>query len=77
MKSQVHIDKIEEYIYKCLQKGELSNDNLVQIIERINVYLNLKTIQQFATDNEKSYNGAKKYQTIISLFGCKLIADNN
>ena len=38
MKSTVHIDKIEEYVYKCLQKDELNNNDLVQIIERINNY---------------------------------------
>ena len=77
MKSTVHIDKIEEYVYKCLQKDELSDEDLVQIIERINYYLNLKTIQKYANDNSLSYNGAKKHRKIIKLFGCKFIADND
>lgn len=76
MKSQAHVDKIEEYIYKTLQKNELSTENLLQIIERVNTYLNLKTIQQYATDNKISYNGAKNHRKIIYLFGCKFIADN-
>jgi hypothetical protein len=77
MKSEAHINKVEEYIYKCLQKDELTNENLVQIIERVNVYLNLKTISQYAKDNNKSYNGVKNHQQIISLFGCKFVADND
>lgn len=77
MKSTVHIDKIEEYVYKCLQKDELSDEDLVQIIERINYYLNLKTIQKYANDNSLSYNGVKKHRKIIKLFGCKLVADND
>ena len=77
MKSTVHIDKIEEYVYKCLQKEELSDEDLVQIIERINYYLNLKTIQKYANDNSLSYNGVKKHRKIIKLFGCKLVADND
>jgi hypothetical protein len=77
MKSQHHINKIDEYVYKCLQKNELSNDDLVQIIERINGYLNLKTIQKYANDNKISYNGTKKHRKIIHLFGCKFIADND
>ena len=77
MKSTVHIDKIEEYVYKCLQKDELNNNDLVQIIERINYYLNLKTIQKYANDNSLSYNGVKKHRKIIKLFGCKLVADND
>ena len=77
MKSTVHIDKIEEYVYKCLQKDELSDEDLVQIIERVNNYLNLKTIQKYSIDNGISYNGAKKHRKIIKLFGCKFIADND
>jgi hypothetical protein len=77
MKNQHHIDKIEEYVYKCLQKDELSNSDLVQVIERINNYLNLKTIQKYADDNHISYNGAKNNREIISLFNLKFIADND
>jgi len=76
MKNEAHVNKIEEYVYKCLQKKELNNEDLVQIIERINDYLNLKTITQYAKDNNKSYNGIKNHQTIINLFGCKFVADN-
>lgn len=77
MKNQSHINKIEEYVYKCLRKNELDNNDLVQIIERVDEFLNLKTITQFAKDNNKSYNGVKNHQTIIELFGCKFVADND
>jgi hypothetical protein len=76
MKNQTHVSKIDEYIFKCLQKGELNNDNLVQIIERLNDYLNLKTISKYAKDHNKSYNGIKNNREVIQLFGCKFIADN-
>lgn len=77
MKNQYHVSKIDEYIFKCLQKQELNNSNLVQIIERINHYLELKTISQYAKDNNKSYNGVKNNRQIVSLFGVNFIADNN
>jgi hypothetical protein len=77
MKNQHHIDKIEEYIYKCLQKDELTNENLVQIIERVNCYLDLKTISEYAKENSISYNGAKNNRDVLHLFGCKFIADNH
>jgi ribonuclease HIII len=77
MKSQDHIEKIEEYIYKCLQKSELDNTDLVQIIERINSYLNLKTISKYAKDYNKTYNGIKNNRSIITLFGVKFVADND
>ncbi len=76
MQSLEHIDKIEEYIYKSILKKELKESDLVQLIERINTYLNLKTIANYSKDNNISYNGAKKHREIINLFGCKLIADN-
>ena len=76
-KSETHINKVEEYIYKCLQKNELANENLVQIIERVNDYLNLKTISQYAKDNNKSYNGIKNNRSIINLFGVNFVADND
>lgn len=77
MKNTNHVDKIEEYIYKCLQKDELSTDNLVQIIERVNSYLNLKTINNYAKDNKISYNGEKNNRSVLKLFGCRFIAQNH
>lgn len=77
MKNKSHVGKIDEYIFKCLQKQELTNQNLVLIIERINHYLDLKTIQKYATDNKISYNGAKNNRQKITLFGVKFIADNH
>jgi hypothetical protein len=46
------------------KKNELTNNNLVQIIELVNDYLNLKTINQYAKDNNKSYNGIKNKKNI-------------
>jgi len=69
-----HLNKIEEYVYKCLVKDEL---DIVQVFERLSVYANFKTIQKYATDNNISYNGAKNNREIITLFGVKFIADNS
>ena len=77
MQSLKHIDKIEEYIYKSILKKELKESDLVQLIERINTYLNLKTISNYSKDSHISYNGAKNHRDIITLFGCKFIADNH
>ena len=76
MKDSIHIDKIEEYVYKCICKNELSNSDLVQLFERLNDYAGLKTITQYAKDNNISYNGAKNNRNVIELFGVKFIADN-
>lgn len=71
--AEAHLDKIEEYVYKTICKNEL---DIVQLFERLAPYANLKTIQQYATDNNISYNGAKNNRTITVLFGTKYIADN-
>ena len=68
-----HLDKIEEYVYKTLCKDEL---DIVQLFERLNVFANLKTISQYAKDNNKSYNGIKNHRKIITLFGVKFVLDN-
>lgn len=75
MKNEHHIGKIEEYIFKSIQKDELDCNGLVQLTERINRYLNLKTLPNYAKNNGISYNGAKNHRQIIELFGCKFIAD--
>ena len=76
MKDTIHIDKIEEYVYKCICSNELSEGSLVQLFERLNTFTNLKTITQYAKDNNISYNGAKNNRKVIELFGVKFIADN-
>ena len=56
--------------------GGLNNNDLVQIIEHIGGYLNLKTRAGYAKENNLSYNGAKKFRNNIELFGVKFIIDN-
>ena len=68
-----HLDKIEEYIYKTLQRDEM---DLVQLFERINTYANLETISNYAKRNNLSYNGVKKHRNIITLFGVKFVYDD-
>ena len=69
-----HLDKIEEYVYKTLQKDEM---DLVQLFERLNQYTNLETISSYAKRNNMSYNGVKKCRNIIELFGVKFVYDNS
>lgn len=61
---------------RILEHG-VSNKELVQIIEVAGDYLGLKTISQYAKENNISYNGAKKYRENITLFGVKFIIDND
>lgn len=76
MESSIHIEKIKEYIDRCMLKGDLHPDDLVQIIEHNNTYINLKTIPKYAKDNNISDSGARRYRKVLTLFGVKFIADN-
>jgi hypothetical protein len=66
------LKKLEESI----QSGKWSNDGLVQLIELIGQYLNIKSIPEYAKENRLSYNGVKKCRTIIKLFNNKYVIDN-
>jgi hypothetical protein len=51
-----------------IENGELNNDELVQLIEHVGSYLNLKTIPDYAKQHNLSYNGVKKFITIKKIF---------
>ena len=78
--SELH-NIIKEHLGKRLHNSELSNDEMVSLIDLIGSYLNLQTIANYATLENISYNGVlariksgkiKEYE----LFGVKFIIDN-
>lgn len=70
------VNKICEHLSQRVHDGQLSNNDMVQIIEHIGGYLNLKTRSDYAKQNNISYNGAKRFRANIELFGVKFIIDN-
>lgn len=71
------INKICEHLSQRIESGELSNDDMVQLIEHVGAYLNLATIPDYAAEHKMSYNGVKKFRRIIELFNVKLVVDND
>lgn len=67
---------IQEHLSQRIENGELTNDELVQLIEHIGSYLNLATIPDYAKANNMSYNGVKKFRTIKTIFKTKFVIDN-
>lgn len=67
---------IQEHLVERIEKNQLSNDELVQIIELLGSYLNLSTIPDYAKANDMSYNGVKKFRTIKTIFNVKFVIDN-
>ncbi|MFZ2486935.1 MAG: hypothetical protein WAZ19_02340 [Anaerolineae bacterium] len=69
-------DKINLNIMKGVDNNLLSNDDLVNIIKTCGYYLNLRTISDYAKENNISYNGAKNFRNKVKLFGVKFVIDN-
>ena len=69
-------EKILNRLSELIETDQLNNEDLVQIIEHVGGYLNLKTISEYSKDNNISYNGVKKCRKIIKLFNVKFVIDN-
>ena len=70
------INKICEHLSSRIINGDLSNDDMVQIIELVGGYLNLATVSDYARQNKLSYNGVKKFRTVKQIFNVKFVIDN-
>ncbi len=70
------INTICEHLEQRIKNNELSNNDLVQIIELAGRYLNLATISDYADAHKMSYNGVKKTREIRTLFNVKFVIDN-
>lgn len=75
--SKANTDKLLNFVSDKFQSGELTNDSLVQLIELSGMFLNLKTIPNYAKENNLTYNGVKKTRKIVTLFSAKFVIDNN
>ena len=77
MPNTENTDKVLKFINDKYIKKDLNDDSLVQIIVLGFDLLGLKTIQQFAKDNNKTYNGVKKFsKNLIEINGLTFVKDN-
>lgn len=76
MNNTLLVNKICEHLSKRIENEELSNDDMVQIIEHVGAYLNLMPISEYAKANNLSYNGAKKCRVVRIIFKTKFIIEN-
>jgi hypothetical protein len=70
-------DKIILNIMKGMENNMLSNNDLIEIIEAAGSFLNLRTISDYAKQNNKSYNGVKNFREKIELFNVNFVIDND
>jgi hypothetical protein len=73
------IDTIIEHIEKRIHNGELSNNDLIQLIDIVGSdYLQLKTISKKAKELNTDYNNVKCSRIEkVNLFGVKFVIDND
>jgi hypothetical protein len=73
---KTNTEKLLQFVATKFEANELDNNSMVQLIELAGSFLNLRTLPQWAAENGKSYNGAKKQKNKIILFNTKFIIDN-
>ena len=69
--------KLCDFVTEKTMNGELSNNDLVQLIEVAGAFLNLQTIPEYAKAKNLSYNGVKNHREIIEIFNVKFVIDND
>ena len=72
-----NFNKIADFFYEPVSNDQLSNQDLVQLIELCGSFLNLKTIPDYAKENNLSYNGVKNHRQIQIIFNIKFVIDND
>ena len=75
-KNPENTNKLCAFIYEKAQNQELDNESLVQVIELSVALLNLRTIADYARENNLSYNGAKNCRDTRIIAGVKFVIDN-
>ena len=68
--------KLNDFLDQKVVAGDYTNDDLVQFIESCGKYLNLKTIPDYAKQNNMSYPGVRDFRNIITLFNVKFVLEN-
>jgi hypothetical protein len=68
--------KLCDFVTEKTMNGELSNNDLVQLIEVAGAFLNLQTISDYAKAKNLSYNGVKHHRNVVEIFNTKFVIDN-
>lgn len=74
--TQENTEKLLNFISVKFEGGQLNNESLVELIKHASDYLNLKTIPQYAKDNNMSYQGVKKFRDVREIAGTRFVVDN-
>lgn len=75
-KIQENTVKLIRFVEEKFLNDELDNESLVELFKEMGVYLNLKTIPDYAKAYGLTYEGVKRGRQIEEIFGCKFVIDN-
>lgn len=70
-------NELNNELFQNYESGKISDEQLVQIFERISHYLNLKTITNTAKFRNKSYNGIKNNMKVTTVIDGQKFYSNN
>lgn len=72
------LQKVQQRLHDIISSGELDNFEIIQLIEQLGGYLNLKTMAQKAKELNIDYNCVKMSNIQkVNLFGVKFVIDND
>ena len=63
-------------VHLLVQDGQLTNEDLVELIKVAGTYLNLQTIPVYAKKRSLTYQGVKVTRKIVEIFNVKFVIDN-
>jgi len=73
----INTQKLVAFVATKFEAGELDNNSLVELFKQMGMYMNLKTIPDYAKANNMSYPGVVKCRNIQEIFGVKFVIDND
>jgi len=71
------LQNIKSRLSHYFETGQLSNDDMINIIEHCGDYLNIMTRTAYSKATGTSYNGAKKHRANRVIFGRTFVIDND
>jgi len=76
-KIRQNTEKLITFVATKFEANELDNTSLVELFKSMGMYLNLKTIPDYAKANNLTYEGVKKCRNIEVIFGVRFVVEND
>ena len=71
------LNKIKASIDDAMMNGELSNDDLVELIKHLGAYGNVMSVKDYSNENGITVQGVYNHRNVVSLWGFKFVVEND